>query len=216
MNLLTRYIVLIAAACLPACMAFAQPEAGKEINQKDAQGKPDGIWYFTTPGGHGETATTEFGSYDHGLKTGTWYKADHHGEITAIETYKYDVKDGDAKYFENGVLVCAGKYKGLNQSYKVDTLLVTHPITLETNVVYIPTDRKSVLQGTWRFYDPLSGRLIREEEYQADELIDKHEYPLSHSDSLYYSQRNQRLPHMKNGKSPAREQKTPVKSLTGG
>lgn len=177
----------------------------KAINIKDAQGRPDGLWYSYTPAQKGEPAMAVFGTYDHGNKTGMWYTSDGQGNMVSIEQYKYNVRDGEAKYFENGQLTCVGHYRGLNPSNKIDTVLITHPITGEEKYYYVSTERGSVRHGMWRFYDPLSGRLVREEEYQVDELIYSKDFSISTADSVYYQKRNAQLPHVKknNGRPQA-------------
>jgi antitoxin component YwqK of YwqJK toxin-antitoxin module len=183
------------------------------ININDSKGKPDGVWYTYTPAQMGEPAMAVLGSYDHGDKTGTWYTSDGQGNMLSIEQYKYNVKDGEMKYFENGQLSCVGHYRGLNPSYKVDTVLITHPITGEEKYFYVPTERGSVRHGMWRFYDPLSGRLIREEEYQIDDLIYSKDFSISAADSIYYQKRNAQLPHAKKTTAGPKPLKIPVKSL---
>lgn len=175
--------------------ALAQSTETKEINRTDANGKPDGLWYLSTEGVRGEAAINTLGSYDHGEKTGTWYVSNERGDLISIENYKHNVKDGEAQYFENGRLTALGHYRGLNPRVPMDTFMLTDVITGEEKLMIIPTERGSVRHGTWRFYDDMSGRLVREEQYQMDELILSHEFKFSTNDSNYYEQRNRKLPH---------------------
>lgn len=208
-----KYITYLLAILLTISAVLARAQASEpNLNRKDAQGKPDGLWYIYESARMGEPGKSEFGSYDHGNKTGLWYAADNRGNIVSIESYKYNQRDGEAQYFEHGQLVCAGQYKGLNPNYEIDTVLVVHPTTGDERLVYIPTERGSVRHGRWRYYDELTGRLIREENYQVDELIFRKDFPVSPADSLYYSERNKRLPHIKPA-APVYKQKEPVKSL---
>lgn len=197
-------------------LAQAQNTDAKEINRKDAKGKPDGLWYVSVGGVRGEPTTNTLGSYDHGEKTGTWYVSNERGDMISIENYKHNVKDGEAQYFENGRLTALGHYRGLNPAVPMDTFMLTDVITGEEKLMVIPTERGSVRHGTWRFYDDVSGRLIREEQYQMDQLIFSHEFRFSPVDSTYYEQRNRRLPH-NGGKYNGRvaTPKNPTKSFLG-
>ncbi|MES2479168.1 MAG: hypothetical protein V4561_08775 [Bacteroidota bacterium] len=189
-----------------------------EINQLDESGKPHGLWYTYTPAERGEAAESKFGHYDHGDKMGLWYVNDGKGNMISIETFKFNVRDGEAKYFENGQLTCIGHYRGLNPKVALDTVLIVDPITGDEKWVSVPTERGSVRHGSWRFYDEFSGRLIKEEQYQIDELIYKKDFSISASDSAFYQKRNAILPHKGNKLPPSSKfkSKEPAKSLIGG
>lgn len=165
------------------------------LNQLDARGQRNGLWWLSRPERMGEPAYTEFGTYDHGDKIGPWYKMDGEGDVTAIENFKGNVLNGEAKYFEQGHLYCTGTFRGLNPQYAYDTIVVTDPVSGAESLVSVPSAKGTVRHGMWRYYDPQTGRLIREEEYQVDELIYKKEFGLTKADSLYYQQRIQALPH---------------------
>lgn len=193
---------------------FAQSTDGKEINRIDANGKRDGLWYLSEGGVRGEPSTNTLGSYDHGEKTGTWYVSNERGDMISIENFKHNVRDGEAQYFENGKLSALGHFRGLNPNVPMDTFMLTDVVTGEDKLMIIPTERGSVRHGTWRFYDELSGRLVKEEQYQMDQLIFSHEFRFSAGDSAYYEQRNRSLPH-NGGKYHGRvaTPKNPTKSL---
>lgn len=211
-------IVLIYLAVLLTGVFNTSAQTKTEINQTDEMGKPHGFWYIYTPAGRGEAAESSFGNYVHGAKTGLWYINDGKGDITSIETFKYNVRDGEAKYFDNGQLTCVGHYRGLNPKVALDTVNIIDPITGDEKLVSVPTERGSVRHGSWRFYDELSGRLIREEQYQVDELIYKKDFSISPADSAFYQKRNAILPHRSNKLAPASKfkSKEPTRSLIGG
>ena len=176
----------------------AQNTAGSAaVNMRDKAGKPHGIWYIRQAPRMGEPAYTEWGTYEHGRKNGVWYQTDAEGEIKAVERFRNDVKDGDAKYFESGRLIAAGPYRGLNPAREYDTVLVTNAVTGEEKPVKVRTDRGSLRHGLWRFYDQQTGRLMREVEYQIDEVIYQRSFLLTKDDSTYYEQRTKRLPHVR-------------------
>lgn len=188
------------------------------INQTDDRGKPHGAWYIYKEALRGEPSESVFGEYEHGMKTGLWYVSDGQGNMVSIESFKMDVRDGEAKYFENGFLTCIGHFRGLNPKIALDTVLITHPITGEEKLVYVPTERGSVRHGSWRFYDEFTGRLIKEEQYQIDELIYRKDFSISPADSTHFQQRNKNLPHSDNKLQPSSKFKTksPTKSLIQG
>lgn len=195
--------IFILAALYMAMEATAQTGADTllpAVNRMDAQGKKHGTWLIRQEARMGEPAYSEFGSYSHGRKAGLWYKMDADGALMAIENFRNNTLDGEVKYFENGRLSSIGHYRGLNQNKTVDTIMVEHPITGDQSLVAVQTDRGSLRHGLWRFYDPESGRMIREEEYQVDNLIFSRDFKMTREDSLYYYNRAARLPHNRKGK----------------
>lgn len=154
-----------------------QDTAGQPpINQFNAAGLRVGWWYFHQPARMGEQAYSEFGAYTAGRRYGPWYTMNGLGLIVAIENYRKDVIDGEAKYFEEGRLSAIGHFRGLNPDTKYDTVDVVEPVTGEISQVVIPSERGSLKHGNWRFYDPASGQLLREEEWQVGNLLSQRSY----------------------------------------
>lgn len=211
-----RITILLVVLLVSKLGAIAQEKT--EINMRDPLGKQHGLWSSFSPAQHSEPATSTFGYYSHGEKYGTWYTSDQTGNLKSIENFKQNVRDGEVKYFENGQLTCIGHYRGLNPKVELDTVHITDPITGLESWVNVPTERGSVRHGRWRFYDELSGRLLKEEQYQVDELIYKQDFSISAADSLHYQKRNAMLPHRGNTLPPASKfkSKVPTRSLIGG
>lgn len=211
-----RAALFILIAILPGYKPSFAQEKQADINQLDAKGKPQGLWYIVTPALRGEPGAFRLGSYEHGLKTGLWYLSDDKGNMISIENFKLDVRDGEAKYFDNGQLTCIGHFRGLNPKEAIDTFMITNPLTGEEKLVSVPTERGSVKHGSWRYYDEFSGRLLKEEQYQADELIYRKDFSISPADSAHYQLRNKQLPHQENKLPSSRfKQKSPAKTLIG-
>lgn len=171
------------------------------INQNDDKGQRQGSWYISVPERMDEQGYSLFGNYTHGKKNGSWYKIDASGELMAIENYRNDVLDGEVKYFERGALYCIGHYRGLNPLKKLDTFVVMDPVTHEERYVTIATEKGSTAHGTWYYYNPLNGHLLREEEYQVGELVYKKEYEVSaEEDKANKKKHEQAMPHVKGAK----------------
>jgi antitoxin component YwqK of YwqJK toxin-antitoxin module len=154
------------------------------------------MWWVSIPPRMGEPGTTEFGSYDHGTKYGVWYKLDTQGDLIAIESFRNNVLDGQVKYYDRGRLYCTGHYRGLNPRNKFDTIMVMDPITHNESYKVIAADQGTVRHGTFQYFNPYNGHLIKEEEYQVDELVFKKDYEISANvDSIYLKQHEQRMPH---------------------
>jgi antitoxin component YwqK of YwqJK toxin-antitoxin module len=185
---------------LMAFQAVAQkeqlPSTNVPLNKVDGEGKRNGTWWVNTPARKGEAANAQFGNYDHGVKIGKWYTLDQEGDISAIELYKNDYLNGEVKYYTKGILYCTGNYVLLNSGREGDSIVVLHPDTHEEFLVPLKATTESVRHGTWRFYDEETGKLLREEEYQADELLFKKNI-YSAQDSSAFKKHELALPHNK-------------------
>jgi antitoxin component YwqK of YwqJK toxin-antitoxin module len=202
---LNSYIILVLSFLL-SFEAMAQ-KPGKEmqssgpINEVDSKGKRHGMWLNNNAPRMGEPGNSEFGNYDHGAKIGQWYKLDNEGSLLSIESFRNNVLDGEVKYYDRGMLYCEGHYRGLNPTHKFDTIVVIDPVTQLEAYRVIPTDNGTMRHGTWRYFNPLNGHLVKVEEYQVDELVYKKEYEVSASfDSTYLKVHEQALPHVKGTK----------------
>lgn len=199
------FVATIALACNAGAQvnihsAAGEKNAEKPLNLKDNTGRPQGLWMSSVPAHLGEPAYTIFGHYDHGRKYGLWYTVAPDGTLMAIENYKNNTLDGEVKYFENGQLTCIGHYRGRNPDNLYDTVVVVDAETGLEGLRSVSSERGSQRHGIWRYYDEETGRLIKEEEYQVDDLLYRKEFPMSKADSLYYAKRNEKLPHKVNQK----------------
>lgn len=177
------------------CAMEATAQTDKKMNQLDMKGARHGMWLVSVDSRMGEPGYMEFGNYDHGRKLGAWYKLDDEGDLTSVENFKNNTLDGEVKYFDKGRLTVSGNYKGLNPDYAYDTFVVVHPVTGAEELRSIATDRGSLRHGMWRYYDSQTGRLVREEDYQVDEMVYSKEFAMTKADSLYYQKRTLALPH---------------------
>ncbi len=148
------------------------------LNKRNAKNQKQGMWFFDKPVHFGDPGFYEFGSFQDDLKTGLWYKLTKDQQLIAIEHYKFNVLDGPAQYFENGKLASVGTYRGIFTPYAFDTFIVTDPISFADSTVIIPAERGYTKHGTWRYYDPASGHLIMEREYQVDIVLKEKRFEL--------------------------------------
>ena len=147
------------------------------INTFDENGRKTGLWLISHEAKMGEPAFYEFGHYDIGRKTGLWYKVDAEESLLAIEHFNNDVLNGEVRYFDHGLLLCIGHYRGLNTDKLYDTFLVVDPVTDTLVQRVIPSDHGSLKHGEWKYYNEETGKLAKEEEYQIDELVYSKEFP---------------------------------------
>lgn len=179
----------------------ARPPAKKEekkdnLNKTDASNRKQGLWFYRHEARMGEPLYYEYGNYRDDRKTGVWTKLDSEQQLQAIEHYYLGVLNGTAHYYEKGRLVCIGNYRGVYSANKHDSIWVTNPTTYEDTLVALPPETGSSRHGIWRYYDPETGQMTMEEEYQVDDLIYRKEFHhISKEDSIRIKRRNDNLPH---------------------
>lgn len=172
-------------------------ENGDTINRLDSKHIQHGRWVVDHEAEYDEPATMEVGTFDNGVRTGAWKTYTATGELVLEENYKKGLKNGEARYYENGFLICVGNYLALNSTHEYDTILVENPATNEFKEVRVKTETGSVKHGLWTFYEVPTKRIRRVIEYQADEVVyDKNYNLMSKSDSTYILSRTSSFPHV--------------------
>lgn len=189
------------AKSLPGLLSYELTPGGDTINRVDAQNHRQGRWVSYHPERYGDEAFYEIGYFLNNDKIGAWRAFTKDGVLMKEENYKNGRKHGEAKYYEQGHLICVGNYLALNARYKYDTIMVEDPDTELWKPVIIESRFGSVKHGFWTFYKPPSLEIEKIVEYQADEIIYENEY-LTKDDSVYLEKRIQHYPHNANGQLP--------------
>lgn len=172
-------------------------ENGDTINRIDSKNVRHGKWLIEHEASMDEPGTMELGEYEMGVRNGKWKTYSLHGDLEAEEFYKKGLKDGEARYYEEGRLICVGNYLALNAKQKYDTVMVENPLTNESRPVRIRTDVGSVRHGSWTFYDARTSEINRVVEYEVDEVVyDKSFTHVSKEDSLYILAKMKTFPHI--------------------
>lgn len=211
-NLKKIITYIVFTATLTGCfVAFAQSkktadkpvkkeEARKKdnLNKTDERNRKQGLWFYRHEARLGEPLYYEYGSYEDDKKTGVWTRLDAEQSLVSTENFNHGVLNGTSQYYDQGRLVCIGNYRGLNQTQKVDSIWVTNPETDLDTLVVVPTESGYTKHGIWRYYDAVTGQMVREEEYQVDNLIYEKEFNhISKADSLDMKKKEAAFPHNK-------------------
>jgi hypothetical protein len=146
---------------------------GDTVNAILKDGLKHGKWIITVPALRGEPGYEEEGEYTKGQKNGVWRIYTLEGDLLAIENYKKGGKDGAQQYFTFlGELVREESWRGYDPQYPYDTIPVygtgSGEITEFRIVKAVPY---SVKQGTWKFFDPETGAVIRTEKWELNNIV---------------------------------------------
>ncbi|MDB5200237.1 MAG: hypothetical protein JWO92_2200 [Chitinophagaceae bacterium] len=137
------------------------------INAIDKKDLKQGRWVLHVGELRGEPGYEEEGIFKDGKKEGVWRRYNLNGDLIATENYRYGGKDGVQQYFTMmGDLGRIESWKAYNPDAPYDTIPVYGQGNNEIiDYKIVKAQQYSVKHGTWKFYDPNTGRLIRSETY---------------------------------------------------
>lgn len=168
-------------------------ENGDTINKTDIKNRKQGIWIIYHEERMGEPALIEYGSFREDKKQGSWRQFTRTGQLLASENYKKGLLDGEAKYYEDGKLLCIATYYALKEKNGIDTIMVEDPLTNIEKPVTVKSETGSIRHGLWTYYDPENGKIAKVVEYQGDQIIYEKEY-LSAKDTIAIKRKWKSLP----------------------
>jgi hypothetical protein len=129
--------------------------------------------FFIGPKGDTLNAVTNTGLKVGKWKDGFWRRYTDIGDLLAVEKYKCGGKDGVQQYFSFlGGLEHEEEWRGYNPDAPYDTIPIYGTGSgeiLEYKVVKAET--YSVKHGEWRYYDPGTGKLLRKETWNINNLV---------------------------------------------
>lgn len=185
-----RSVCFILVALLTAYSSGAQWKSyiigvkGDTLNRVDVNDLKQGRWVIHVDPLRGEPGYEEEGVYKDSKKEGVWRSYSLVGDLISIENYKWGYKNGKCSYFNLNGLVREESWKAVDPKNPYDTVDVPD---LTTDAVYkrvIKVEGYTVKHGTWNYYDPQTGALIKSEEYVLDRLVEpKKKTSLAVSDS---------------------------------
>ena len=146
---------------------------GDTINAISQDGKKHGKWVVHVDEIRGEPGYEEEGIYKNGEKNGYWRRYNLQGDLIAVEHYILGGKDGLQQYFTYlGDLEREENWRGYNPDDPYDTVAIYGTGSNEiVDYKIVKAEPYSVKQGEWRYFDPGSGRLIKTEQWDRNNLV---------------------------------------------
>jgi hypothetical protein len=118
---------------------------GDTLNRVDMNGKKQGPWVIHQDELRGEPGFDEQGYFVDGKKEGLWQRFSLMGDKLAEEHYRWGNKDGKCNYYNmTGGLIRQESWKAV----KLEGFSLKH--------------------GTWTYYDPEEGTIVKTEKYWLD------------------------------------------------
>ncbi len=146
---------------------------GDTINAINAAGQKVGKWVIEVGEIRGEPGFVEEGVYKKGEKDGFWRKYSAEGDLLAVEHFIMGGKDGLQQYFSYvGDLVREESWKGYNPDAPYDTVAIYGTGSGEiVDYKIVKAEPYSVKHGDWKYYEPGSGRLLRTEKWERNNIV---------------------------------------------
>ena len=146
---------------------------GDTINATRMDGTKDGKWVIRIDEIRGEPGYEEEGVYKKGEKDGYWRRYNLSGDLIAVENFKLGGKDGLQQYYTYlGDLEREEWWKGYNPDAPYDTIAIYGTGSGEiVDYKIVKAEPYSVKDGEWKYYEPGSGRLIRKEKWERNNLV---------------------------------------------
>ena len=172
-----RYILLL--LLLISVNGFSQWKSyvigvkGDTLNAVDKNGKKQGRWVVRYEEMRGEPGFEEQGVYLNDKKEGQWQRYTLMGDLQAIENYRWGNKNGRNLYFTNyGQPLREESWKAVNPDNPYDTVEV-YDVEDPTRIIeyaVIKLEGFALKHGTWKYYDPEFGTVIKSEQYYLDKI----------------------------------------------
>jgi antitoxin component YwqK of YwqJK toxin-antitoxin module len=135
------------------------------------KGYKQGKWAVHIDPLRGEPGFEDEGRYTNDRKEGVWRRFNLMGDIMAIETYRWGNKNGRCQYFTIIGLEHEESWRALNPNKLYDTIDVVDVVNPNKyEQVAVKVETSSLKHGTWKYYNPSYGTLIRTENYVLDKL----------------------------------------------
>jgi len=167
--------VLISLSSYSQCKNYIIGIKGDTLNCVDQADLKQGKWVVRYDEVRGEPGYEEEGQYIDGKKEGIWRKYNLQGDLLAIESFKWNFKNGISQYFTpNGELIREESWRAVDPLNPYDTVEVADwdkdPLGLVTKAVVVKLEGSTVKHGQWKFYEPQTGFLAKTETYVLGKL----------------------------------------------
>lgn len=174
-----KIIVFALLLCSVASSGYAQYKSfkisakGDTINKIDKKNLKQGKFVLHTDELRGEPGFEEEGIYKNDAKEGVWRKYNLQGDPIGFETYLHGGKHGLQQYYSPlGELLREENWRGYNPDAPYDTIAVYGTGSNEIiDYKIVKAEQYSIKQGMWRYYEPVTGRLLKSEEWDRNILV---------------------------------------------
>jgi len=146
---------------------------GDTLNRVDLKGRKQGPWVLHFDALRGEPGYDEQGYFVDDKKDGLWVRFSLIGDKIAEENYRRGVQDGKSRYYtRTGGLEREESWRAVDPKKTMDTVDVydvNDPTRLVDQVI-VKVEGQNNRHGTWTYYDPMWGTIVKTERYFLNKL----------------------------------------------
>lgn len=181
--LLATFLFTVVSVNAQRWESFQISVKGDTINCVDKKKMKQGKWVVRVEALRGEPGYEEEGEFVDDKKEGPWRRYNLTGDLLAIENYRWGFKDGKQTYFTSlGDLLREEGWKAFNPENPYDTIEVPNPDNPLVMMEKVVKQETSELKhGTWKHYDPNTGRVMKQENFNYGVKLDASGRPLPDS-----------------------------------
>lgn len=177
--LLLPLLILFSLAAEAQCKTFRIGSKGDTLDCVDMKGLKQGKWLITVAPLRGEPGYEEEGEFLNGKREGAWRRYNLMGDLVAQESYKWGNKHGISRYYTLLGLEHEESWRAITPGKAYDTIDVQDlKDPNHYDQVIVKTDGSSMRHGTWKYFNPASGYLLKTEKYVLDQLQEPGAEPL--------------------------------------
>ena len=157
------------------CKDYIIGVKGDTLNCTDVKGLRQGKWVLRYETVRGEPGYEEEGVYIDGKKEGTWRQYGLEGDLLAVEGFRWGNRDGLCMYYtKNGELLREESWRAVNPLNPYDTVEISDwekdPLGFVKKTVVVKLEGSTVKHGPWKFYQPTTGFIAKEETWVLGQL----------------------------------------------
>lgn len=167
--------ILISLNASSQCKDYIISVNGDTLNCTDAKGLRQGKWVIRIDQLRGEPGFEEEGEFKDGKKEGPWRQYSLEGDLMAIENFRWGNRNGACLYYtKTGELLREEGWRAVNPMNPYDTVEVSDwdkdPFGFVKKTVVVKLEGSSVKHGPWKYYQPSTGFVSKEETWVLGQL----------------------------------------------
>lgn len=179
--------LLISLQGLGQLKSFIISVRGDTLNRVDMNGKKQGPWVIHADEVRGEPGYDEQGYFVDDQKIDKWVRFSLMGDKIAEENYRWGSLDGKSRYYtRTGGLVREESWRAIEPGKSFDTVDVVDindPGKVLDRIV-VKVEGSTVKHGTWTYYDPEWGTVLKTENWWMDKIKNGDAIPTEGDDDI--------------------------------
>ncbi|RYZ21000.1 MAG: hypothetical protein EOO16_14710 [Chitinophagaceae bacterium] len=170
---LLAVLLLVSVNSFGQWKSYVIGKKGDTLNRVDLKGRQQGPWVVRQEAVRGERGYEEEGYFQDGSRMGTWRRYSLEGDLMALESYRWGMKDGKQVYFNlEGRPTREEMWRAIDPKSPYDTVPVRDLNDPSKIVRYqvVKVEPSAYKHGKWKFYSDRDGRLEDTQEWVMNKL----------------------------------------------